>query len=58
MQENQKCNKETEIYSRVSGYHRPVKNWNVGKQEEFKERKPFQFKVEFSKDGKPEIKKI
>lgn len=33
-----KCNHETEVYSRVSGYHRPVKSWNEGKREEFKER--------------------
>jgi len=34
-----KCNAECEVYSRVCGYHRPVKNWNKGKQEEFKQRK-------------------
>jgi len=28
-----------EIYSRVSGYFRPVQQWNKGKQEEYKERK-------------------
>lgn len=36
-----KCGAETEVYSRVVGYHRPVKNWNKGKREEFKERKTF-----------------
>ncbi|MEN2984521.1 MAG: ribonucleoside triphosphate reductase [Dictyoglomaceae bacterium] len=35
------CGKETEIYSRVVGYYRPVKSWNRGKQEEFKLRKSF-----------------
>lgn len=30
-----------EVYSRVVGYYRPVKQWNRGKQEEFKERKEF-----------------
>lgn len=30
-----------EVYSRVVGYHRPVQNWNDGKQEEFKERYEF-----------------
>ncbi len=35
------CGKETEIYSRVVGYYRPVKSWNKGKQEEFKFRKSF-----------------
>lgn len=29
----------TEVYSRVSGYFRPVNQWNKGKQEEFGERK-------------------
>lgn len=35
------CGRETEIYSRVVGYYRPVKSWNKGKQEEFKLRKTF-----------------
>ena len=32
------CGKATEVYSRITGYYRPVKNWNVGKAQEFKER--------------------
>ena len=36
-----KCNRQTEVYSRVTGYFRPVGNWNRGKQEEFKERKVY-----------------
>ncbi len=28
-----------EVYSRVVGYFRPVQNWNLGKQQEFNERK-------------------
>ena len=35
------CGEETEVYSRVVGYLRPVKNWNKGKKEEFKDRKTF-----------------
>lgn len=35
------CHSETEVWSRVVGYHRPVKQWNIGKQEEFHERKAF-----------------
>jgi len=35
------CGKETEIYSRITGYYRPIKNWNAGKTEEFKERKEY-----------------
>ena len=36
-----KCGEKTEVYSRVVGYFRPVKSWNKGKQEEFKDRKAF-----------------
>lgn len=32
---------ECEVYSRIVGYIRPVKNWNVGKAEEYKDRKEF-----------------
>lgn len=32
------CGKETEVWSRIVGYYRPVKNWNQGKKEEFKYR--------------------
>ena len=32
------CGNETEVYSRITGYYRPVQNWNVGKSQEFKER--------------------
>lgn len=31
----------TEIYSRITGYLRPIKQWNDAKQEEFKDRKTF-----------------
>ena len=36
-----KCNEKTEVFSRCTGYFRPVSNWNKGKQEEFKDRKMF-----------------
>lgn len=32
---------ETEIYTRIVGYYRSLKNWNKGKKEEFTERKTF-----------------
>lgn len=38
------CAEKCEVYSRVCGYYRPVTNWNKGKREEFKERKPFSLK--------------
>ena len=33
--------RECEVYSRIVGYLRPIKQWNLGKQKEFKERKEF-----------------
>ena len=33
------CGKHTEVYSRITGYYRPVQNWNDGKTQEFKNRK-------------------
>ncbi|CCU86013.1 MULTISPECIES: ribonucleoside triphosphate reductase [Mesotoga] len=35
------CGKPTEVYSRITGYYRPVQNWNTGKQEEFKTRETY-----------------
>jgi len=35
---------ETEYYSRIVGYYRPIKAWNKGKSEEYKDRKEFKIK--------------
>ncbi|NLY30024.1 MAG: ribonucleoside triphosphate reductase [Firmicutes bacterium] len=35
------CGNGTEIWSRVVGFYRPIKNWNLGKQAEFRERRTF-----------------
>ncbi len=35
------CGKEAEVYSRITGYYRPVKNWNEGKLQEYKNRKTY-----------------
>src|SRR5690606_36328427 len=35
------CNEETEVWSRVTGYLRPVKNYNIGKKEDYFTRKMF-----------------
>lgn len=35
------CGEPTEIYSRITGYYRPVQNWNDGKSQEFVERKVY-----------------
>ena len=35
------CGEKTEVYSRITGYYRPVQNWNDGKSQEFKDRKVY-----------------
>ncbi|MDY4591996.1 MAG: ribonucleoside triphosphate reductase [Eubacteriales bacterium] len=35
------CGKPAEVYSRITGYYRPVQNWNDGKLAEFKNRKVY-----------------
>ena len=35
------CGRKTEVYSRITGYYRPVQNWNDGKSQEFKDRKVY-----------------
>ncbi|MGF6906757.1 ribonucleoside triphosphate reductase [Fusobacterium sp. PH5-44] len=43
------CGIETEVYSRITGYYRPVKNWNEGKSQEYKERKLYDITSSFQK---------
>ena len=35
------CGNNTEVYSRITGYYRPVQNWNDGKSQEYKDRKVY-----------------
>ena len=35
------CGEPSEVYSRITGYYRPVQNWNVGKTQEYKARKEY-----------------
>ena len=35
------CGGKTEVYSRITGYYRPVQNWNDGKAQEYKDRKEY-----------------
>ncbi len=39
------CGGKNEVYSRITGYYRPVQNWNEGKAQEFKERKLYDVAV-------------
>ena len=55
-----KCGKVTEVYSRITGYYRPVQNWNVGKSQEYKERveyDPEQSMLHFEDRGHGSIQK-
>ena len=35
------CGENTEVYSRITGYYRPISNWNDGKTKEFEMRKEY-----------------
>ncbi len=35
------CGKPAEVYSRITGYYRPVQNWNAGKTAEYRDRKEY-----------------
>ena len=35
------CGKKAEVYSRITGYYRPVQNWNNGKSQEYRDRKEY-----------------
>ena len=43
------CGKKTEVYSRITGYYRPVQNWNTGKSQEFKDRKLYDISSSMAK---------
>ena len=47
------CGKKTETYSRITGYYRPVQNWNDGKTQEFKDRKLYDIKTSVLKHNGP-----
>ncbi len=47
-----KCGKTTEIYSRITGYYRPVQNWNDGKLQEYNNRTEY----EIVEDMRPAVK--
>ena len=35
------CGEPTEVYSRITGYYRPVQNWNIGKTQEYRDRREY-----------------
>ncbi len=49
------CGKKTEVYSRITGYYRPVQNWNDGKSQEFKDRKVYNVGTSVLKKSAPAV---
>lgn len=49
---------QTEVYARIVGYYRAVRNWNKGKADEFKHRKMFTLEASNRYDGAPEVKAV
>ena len=47
------CGGRTEVYSRITGYYRPVQNWNDGKRQEYKERKVYNAAAALQKEFAP-----
>lgn len=47
-----KCGKTTEIYSRITGYYRPVQNWNDGKLQEYQNRTEYRMGNNIRKAGR------
>ncbi len=46
------CGKPAEVYSRITGYYRPVQNWNDGKTQEYKDRKVYDIKTSYANISK------
>ena len=49
------CGGKTEVYSRITGYYRPVQNWNDGKSQEYKDRKVYDVANSKLTHGAPEL---
>ena len=43
------CGSKTEVYSRITGYYRPIQNWNDGKSQEYKDRKEYNIPLSLNK---------
>ena len=49
------CGEATEIYSRITGYYRPVGNWNDGKAQEFRDRTVYRVENEILPITEPDF---
>ncbi len=44
------CGKKTEVYSRITGYYRPIQNWNDGKAQEFRDRLEYDIEKSYANE--------
>ena len=51
------CGSKTEVYSRITGYYRPIQNWNDGKSQEYKDRKEYNIPLSLNKYSE-KVKKL
>lgn len=49
------CGEKAEVYSRITGYYRPVQNWNEGKTQEYKNRTAYDIGRSVLKHGASRI---
>jgi len=47
------CERESEVWTRVVGFHRPVQSWNKGKKEEYKDRETFSDEISMNNLMRP-----
>ncbi len=52
------CGAKTEVYSRITGYYRPVQNWNDGKLQEFKNRTEYDMEKSAKHEGLAPVKTV
>ncbi|MCD8054388.1 MAG: ribonucleoside triphosphate reductase [Lachnospiraceae bacterium] len=50
------CHGKAEVYSRITGYYRPVQNWNDGKTQEYKQRKNYRIAASVNQPAKCEAR--
>ncbi len=48
------CGEKAEVYSRITGYYRPVQNWNEGKTQEYKNRREYSLSLAIDEDSTKE----
>lgn len=50
MGEKKRCSAKTEVFQRVTGFYRPVQQWNKGKRSEYEDRLPYDVDLALNKN--------